>query len=72
MEKYNKKSVYEKLKTFDYLSKEDSFIEVTEWHNGEGWDITIDDKVISLTHGQLAAINHLTSTLDYYEEVQCN
>jgi hypothetical protein len=72
MEKYNKKSVYEKLKTFDYLSKEDSFIEVTEWHNGEGWDITIDDKVISLTHGQLAAINYLTSTLDYYEEVQCN
>lgn len=72
MEKYNKKSVYEKLKTFDYLSKENSFIEVTEWHNGEGWDITIDDKVISLTHGQLAAINHLTSTLDYYEEVQCN
>lgn len=72
MEKYNKKSVYEKLKTFDYLSKEDSFIEVTEWHNGEGWDIIIDDKVISLTHGQLAAINHLTSTLDYYEEVQCN
>lgn len=72
MKKYNKKSVYEKLKTFDYLSKEDSFIEVTEWHNGEGWDITIDDKVISLTHGQLAAINHLTSTLDYYEEVQCN
>lgn len=72
MEKYNKKSVYEKLKTFDYLSKEDSFIEVTEWHNGEGWDITIDDKIISLTHGQLAAINHLTSTLDYYEEVQCN
>lgn len=72
MEKYNKKSVYEKLKTFDYLSKEDSFIEVTEWHNGEGWDITIDDKVISLTHGQLAAINHLTSTLDYYEKVQCN
>ena len=71
MEKYNKKSVYEKLKTFDYLSKEDSFIEVTEWHNGEGWDITIDDKVISLTHGQLAAINYLTSTLDYYEEVQC-
>ena len=72
MEKYNKKSVYEKLKTFDYLSKEDSFIEVTEWHNGEGWDITIDDKVISLTHGQLAAIYYLTSTLDYYEEVQCN
>lgn len=72
MEKYNKKSVYEKLKTFDYLSKEDSFIEVTEWHNGEGWDIIIDDKVISLTHGQLAAINYLTSTLDYYEEVQCN
>ena len=72
MEKYNKKSVYEKLKRFDYLSKENSFIEVTEWHNGEGWDITIDDKVISLTHGQLAAINYLTSTLDYYEEVQCN
>lgn len=34
------------------LAKKDDFIEVTEWTNGEGWDITINDKVIPLTRGE--------------------
>ena len=48
-----------------YLAKEDAFIEVTEWTNGEGWDISIDDKIFTLTSGQLEAINYLTKTLEY-------
>lgn len=59
-----RKSVNAKLQKFDYLAKPDSFIEVTDWTNGEGWDISIDDKVISLTRGQLDAINYLTKTLE--------
>lgn len=56
-------SVSDSLKKYDYLAKEDSFIEVTEWTNGEGYDITIDEKMISLTDGQLDAINYLVHTL---------
>lgn len=65
MEFKNRKSVNARLKTFDCLVKDHSFIEVTEWTNGEGWDINIDDKQISLTIGELEAINYLTKALDY-------
>lgn len=61
----NRKSISDDLHKYDYLAKEHSFIEVTEWANGEGWDITIDDKVISLTYGQLDAIKYLTLALQY-------
>lgn len=64
----NRKSVYENLKRFDCLAKEDSFIEVIEWTNGEGFDISIDDnKHLSLTYGEIDAINYLTMTLQYAE-----
>lgn len=58
-----RKSVSDSLRKYDHLAKEDSFIEVTEWANGEGYDIIIDDKIISLTNGQLDAINYLVYTL---------
>lgn len=65
MDIVNRRSINDNLRKYDYLAKENSFIEVTEWCNGEGYDITIDDKVISLTIGQLDAIQHLTLTLQY-------
>ena len=52
------------LNKFDCLAKKTSFIEIIEWTNGEGWDITIDNKNFSLTFGQLEAINYLTKHLD--------
>lgn len=65
MEIINRKSINDNLKKYDYLAKDDDFIEVTEWTNGEGYDITINDKIISLTVGQLEAINYLTKSLEY-------
>ncbi len=66
MEIKNRKSVYDNLKIYDYLcNDEDKIIEVTEWTNGEGWDITIGERVISLTRGELDAINFLTKYLEY-------
>lgn len=65
MDIVSRKSINDNLRKYDYLAKENSFIEVTEWGNGEGYDITIDDKVISLTIGQLDAIKYLTSVLQY-------
>ena len=52
----NRKSVNDNLRKYDHLAKKDDFIEVTEWTNGEGWDITINDRVIPLTRGELDAI----------------
>lgn len=68
MEKVKRKSVNDNLQKYDYLAKDYEFIEVTEWRNGEGWDISINDKIIQLTLGQLDAINYLTKSLDYYDK----
>ena len=68
MEKVKRKSVNDNLQKYDYLAKDYEFIEVTEWRNGEGWDISINDKIIQLTVGQLDAINYLTKSLNYYDK----
>ena len=60
-----RKSINDNLHKYDHLAKENSFIEITEWGNGEGWDITIDDRMMSLTWGQLDAIQYLTLALQY-------
>lgn len=60
-----RKSINDNLRKYDHLAKENSFIEITEWSNGEGWDITIDDRMMSLTWGQLDAIQYLTLALQY-------
>jgi hypothetical protein len=65
MDIVSRKSINDNLRKYDHLAKENSFIEITEWGNGEGWDITIDDRVISLTWGQLDAIQYLTLALQY-------
>lgn len=65
MEILERKSISDKLRKYDYLAKEDDFIEVTEWGKGEGWDITLNEQVISLTWGQLDAIDYLIKHLQY-------
>ena len=67
MEKYKLNAISEDLRKFDYLANEHDYIEVTEWHNGEGWNIDLNGTVIQLTDGQLKAINYLTQTLDLYD-----
>lgn len=65
MEFNSRKAVNDKLKKYDYLAKDNDFIEVIEWTNREGYDIIINDKIISLTNGQIDAINYLTKSLEY-------
>lgn len=67
MELYKRKAVNDSLKKYDHLAKNSDFIEVTEWANGEGWDISLNNRLISLTYGQLEAINYLVKALDYNE-----
>lgn len=59
---YTRKTHFSELKEFCYLSPEHSFIEVTEWKNGEGVDVVIDSqgvKQISLTFGEFDALKKI-------------
>lgn len=58
------RSITTKMKMFDLTSKESDYISVTEWPNGEGWDICIKDKMISISRDELEAINFLTTAVD--------
>lgn len=71
METSKRKSIFDKLYKYDYLvNDKNKYIEVTEWTNGEGIDITInDDKFISITYGELDAINYLQLALKYNDSI---
>lgn len=60
-----RKSINDKLSKYDILANDSDFIEVTEWTNGEGFDISTNEKSINLTYGELEAINHLIKSLEY-------
>lgn len=72
MEIYSRKSITDKLSKYCVCSNgANDFIEVTQWANCEGIDITIhsngQDKSFSLTYGELDAINYLKMSLDFQE-----
>jgi hypothetical protein len=55
------------LQEFDHLAKPDDFIEVSLWHNDEGFDAHISshgDQCISFTWGQFKALKKLVKELD--------
>ena len=66
MEKYNRKTVFDKLEDYDCLSGEFDFIEVCGWHNGDGFDVEINTKQpqrFQLTDGQFRALKKLVKKL---------
>ena len=65
METNKLKSVNDKLNKYNPLVKDDAYITVTEWANGEGYDIDINGKLIQLGIEELEAINYLTKVLMY-------
>jgi hypothetical protein len=58
-----RKATFTNLKPYCHFSKPDDFIEVTEWSNGEGYDVTIHNvdgvKNFSLTMGEFEALTVL-------------
>lgn len=68
MEISKRKSISDSLSKYDYLADKDDFIEITEWTNGEGWDICTNKRQISLTFGELEAIYYLAKYLEYNKE----
>lgn len=47
------------LKKYTYGGKDSDYITLTEWSNGEGYDIDINGKLITLSSDELEAINYL-------------
>lgn len=65
METNERKSISCSMKQFNPIASDNSFIEVTEWTNGEGYDVIIDDKQYSLHYSEIEAINYLIKSLEY-------
>lgn len=66
MEYKKKKCIIDNLKKYVHDSNEYDFIEVSEWINGEGYDININDnKKISLSFDEFEGIKHLISCLTH-------
>lgn len=63
-----KTSMYCDLQPFDPgFAKDYDFVEITEWSNGEGFDILIETtkrERFSLTWGQYEAVKHLVKKLN--------
>ena len=61
---YNRRSVFTELINFCHISKPHYFLEVTTWHNGEGFDFAINDNTYQMTWGQFKALKKLIKELD--------
>lgn len=60
-------SIHAELSQFCYFAKEHDCIEVTEWYNGEGFDLQIErngERKFSFTHGEFTALKALVRALD--------
>lgn len=63
MEFDDRKTVHDNVRL--YGGYKDEPIEVTEWINGEGWDICLDEQLIRLHFSELEAINYLIKSLEF-------
>ena len=57
--------ITDSLKKYTYSGKDSDYITLTEWANGEGYDIDINGKLITLSDSESEAINYLTLALRY-------
>lgn len=61
---YSRKAKFAELRPYDHTAKEHDFMEVCEWHNGEGFDVAIGDRAFQLTWGQWECLQVLVSYKD--------
>jgi hypothetical protein len=54
-----RRTVYADLKDYCHMAKLHDMVEVCEWTNGEGWDVTLGNRQLMLTHGELQALTVL-------------
>ena len=61
MKQYERKAIFTELKPYDIFAKEHDFMEVCEWNNGEGFDVTKNEQQFSLTWGQWECLQALVA-----------
>jgi hypothetical protein len=64
---YKLDAAFALLSEFDCIAKPDDFIEVSLWHNGEGFDVHLsshNEQSIKLTWGEFKALKKLVKELD--------
>ena len=61
IETYTRKAKFAELKPYDPFADIGDFMEVCEWHNGEGFDVTINNRVVSFTLGQWECLQVLVN-----------
>ena len=57
--------ITDSLKKYTYSGKDSDYITLTEWANGEGYDIDINGKLIALSDNELDAINYLALVMRF-------
>ena len=61
----HRKSIHDNLIVYCHLAKADDYIEITEWTDGEGFDVNINEReMFSLTWGEFSAIKKLIKQLE--------
>lgn len=65
MEMTKVNQITDSLKKYTYSGKDSDYITITEWANGDGYDIDINGKLITLSDSELEAINYLILALRY-------
>lgn len=66
IEPYKRDSLFARLDQWDVFAKEYDYIEVTEWHNGEGFDVDISAAPgcrFQITYGQWDALKQLVKQI---------
>ena len=64
---YKLDAAFAQLRDFDHCALPDDFIEVSLWHNSEGFDVHISshgDQFIQLSWAQVKALKKLIKELD--------
>ena len=67
IERYKLDAAFVSLADYDVTTKGDDFMEVSMWHNGEGFDVNLNsngDQRFFLTWGQYKALKALVKELD--------
>lgn len=67
IKRYKLDTAFANLIDFDHCSASDGFIEVSLWHNGEGFDVILSsngEQRFCFTWGQFKAIKKLVKELD--------
>ena len=64
IKRYKLNAVSLRLNDIDPLAADNEFMEVSLWHNGEGFDVTLTSEHFELTWAQYRALKKLLKALE--------